>query len=232
MAHPQGVDAVWNDCAGRSGMEKYRDNDPGKEQTAYDRLSDEALLRQLRAGDAAIMDYVLDKYKPLVRKKANAMFLIGGDTDDLIQEGMIGLFKAVRDYDTEQEVSFGSFARLCIRRQMYSAAKASGRKKHIPLNSYVSFYEEAEQGGREYVLDTIEAGVESNPEHAMIMQESMNRIGEELEESLSDLESRVLYLHLLGTDYKTIAGLLKKSPKTIDNALQRIKNKAGKILNK
>ena len=106
MAYPQGVDAVWNDCAGRSGMEKYRDNDPGKEQTAYDRLSDEALLRQLRAGDAAIMDYVLDKYKPLVRKKANAMFLIGGDTDDLIQEGMIGLFKAIRDYREERETSF------------------------------------------------------------------------------------------------------------------------------
>lgn len=106
MAHPQGVDAVWNDCAGRSGMEKYRDNDPGKEQTAYDRLSDEALLRQLRAGDAAIMDYVLDKYKPLVRKKANAMFLIGGDTDDLIQEGMIGLFKAIRDYREERNFVF------------------------------------------------------------------------------------------------------------------------------
>jgi RNA polymerase sporulation-specific sigma factor len=110
MAHPQGVDAVWNDCAGRSGMEKYRDNDPGKGQTAYDRLSDEALLRQLRAGDAAIMDYVLDKYKPLVRKKANAMFLIGGDTDDLIQEGMIGLFKAIRDYREERETSFFHFA--------------------------------------------------------------------------------------------------------------------------
>lgn len=198
----------------------------------YEQLTDEQLIRNLRDGDKKIMDYIMEKYKNVVRKEAKAMYLIGGENDDLIQEGMIGLFKAVRDYDTEQEVSFGSFARLCIRRQMYSAAKASGRKKHIPLNSYVSFYEEAEQGGREYVLDTIEAGVESNPEHAMIMQESMNRIGEELEESLSDLESRVLYLHLLGTDYKTIAGLLKKSPKTIDNALQRIKNKAGKILNK
>lgn len=198
----------------------------------YDEISDEELILRFKNGESEILDYLMEKYKDMVRKKARAMFLIGGDNDDLIQEGMIGLFKAVRDYDTEQEVSFGSFARLCIRRQMYSAAKASGRKKHIPLNSYVSFYEEAEQGGREYVLDTIEAGVESNPEHAMIMQESMNRIGEELEESLSDLESRVLYLHLLGTDYKTIAGLLKKSPKTIDNALQRIKNKAGKILNK
>ena len=116
-------------------MEKYRDNDPGKEQTAYDRLSDEALLRQLRAGDAAIMDYVLDKYKPLVRKKTNAMFLIGGDTDDLIQEGMIGLFKAIRDYREERETSFFHFAELCITRQIYSAIEASNRKKHAPLNS-------------------------------------------------------------------------------------------------
>ena len=114
-------------------MEKYRDNDPGKEQTAYDRLSDEALLRQLRAGDAAIMDYVLDKYKPLVRKKTNAMFLIGGDTDDLIQEGMIGLFKAIRDYREERETSFFHFAELCITRQIYSAIEASNRKKHAPL---------------------------------------------------------------------------------------------------
>ena len=170
----------------------------------YDKVTDEQLIRDFRNGDREIMDHLMMKYKAMVRKKARAMYLFGGENEDLIQEGMIGLFKAVRDYDTEQEVSFGSFARLCIRRQMYSAAKASGRKKHIPLNSSVSFYEEAEQGGREYVLDTIEAGVESNPEHAMIMQESMNRIGEKLEESLSDLENRVLYLHLLGTDYNHV----------------------------
>ena len=144
---------------------------------------------------------------------------------------MIGLFKAVRDYDTEQEVPF-EVCQTVHPKTDVQRGKSFRSEEAYTLNSYVSFYEEAEQGGREYVLDTIEAGVESNPEHAMIMQESMNRIGEELEESLSDLESRVLYLHLLGTDYKTIAGLLKKSPKTIDNALQRIKNKAGRFLNK
>ena len=118
MEHPQGVDVVWNYRTGRAGMEEYRDNGRGKVQTSYDRLSDEALLRQLRAGNTAIMDYVLDKYKPLVRKKANAMFLIGGDTDDLIQEGMIGLFKAVQDYDPKEGASFSSFAGLCVSRQM------------------------------------------------------------------------------------------------------------------
>lgn len=198
----------------------------------YKMRTDEQLILDLRGGDKQIMDYLMEKYKNVVRKEAKAMYLIGGENDDLIQEGMIGLFKAVQDFDTEQEVSFGSFARLCIRRQMYSAAKAYGRKKHIPLNSYVSIYEKTEQGSKERVLDTIEAAEESNPEHALIMQESIQRIEEELEESLSELESRVLYLHLLGTDYKTVADLLQKSPKTVDNALQRIKNKAGKILEK
>ena len=103
----------------------------------YEQLTDEQLIRNLRDGDKKIMDYIMEKYKNVVRKEAKAMYLIGGENDDLIQEGMIGLFKAVRDYDTEQEVSFGSFARLCIRRQMYSAAKASGRKKHIPLIRFV-----------------------------------------------------------------------------------------------
>lgn len=198
----------------------------------YEMRTDEQLIRDLRGGDKQIMDYLMEKYKNVVRKEAKAMYLIGGENDDLIQEGMIGLFKAVQDFDTEQEVSFGSFARLCIRRQMYSAAKSYGRKKHIPLNSYVSIYEKTEQGSKERVLDTIEAAEEFNPEHALIMQESIQQIEEELEESLSELESRVLYLHLLGTDYKTIAELLQKSPKTVDNALQRIKNKAGKILEK
>lgn len=233
MAHPQGVDAVWNDCTGRSGMEKYRDNDPGKEQTAYDRLSDEALLRQLRAGDAAIMDYVLDKYKPLVRKKTNAMFLIGGDTDDLIQEGMIGLFKAVQDYDPKEGASFSSFAGLCVSRQMYTAIKASQRKKHLPLNSYVSIYASASDNPEENglsIVDTIEAGKESNPELMILGEEYTNAFEEELKEKLSKLERKVLYLHLQGMEYLKIAEFMDKSPKTIDNALQRIKAKARQLL--
>ena len=214
-------------------MEKYRDNDPGKEQTAYDRLSDEALLRQLRAGDAAIMDYVLDKYKPLVRKKANAMFLIGGDTDDLIQEGMIGLFKAVQDYDPKEGASFSSFAGLCVSRQMYTAIKASQRKKHLPLNSYVSIYASASDNPEENglsIVDTIEAGKESNPELMILGEEYTNAFEEELKEKLSKLERKVLYLHLQGMEYLKIAEFMDKSPKTIDNALQRIKAKARQLL--
>ena len=191
-------------------------------------MTDEQLICKFRQGDKTIMDYLMEKYKNLVRKEANAMFLLGGENDDLIQEGMIGLFKAVRDYQTEQDTSFYSFAKLCITRQMYSAIEASKRKKHSPLNSYISFYEQGED--QSTLLDKMEAGDQSNPEELLVGRERAQILEAKLEENLSDLENRVLYLHLLGTDYKTIARLLDKSPKTIDNALQRIKSKTEKIL--
>ena len=194
----------------------------------YKRMTDEQLIRELRGGDTAIIDYIMEKYKNLVRKEANAMYLIGGENDDLIQEGMIGLFKAVQDYDLKQDASFYSFAKLCIGRQMYSAIEASKRKKHSPLNTYVSLYEETE--GKDALIDTMEAAKETNPKELLISQEYTRLLESKLEEQLSDLENRVLYLHLLGTDYRTIAKLLDKSPKTVDNALQRIKNKTQKIL--
>ena len=156
------------------------------------------------------------------------MYLLGGENDDLIQEGMIGLFKAVQDYNVEQDTSFYSFAKLCITRQMYSAIEASKRKKHSPLNSYISLYDSSEEQGS--LMETMAAGQESNPEELLVSREYAQLLEMKLEESLSALENRVLYLHLLGTDYKTIARLLDKSPKTIDNALQRIKGKTEKIL--
>lgn len=196
----------------------------------YGQMTDEQLIARLREGDSNIIDYLMDKYKNTVRKEANAMYLLGGENDDLIQEGMIGLFKAVQNYDFKQGSSFFSFAKLCISRQMYSAIEASKRKKHVPLNSYVSFYEEGED--QSTLVDTMAAGGESNPEELFVSQEYVRALQSRLEESLSDLENRVLYLHLMGTDYKTIARLLDKSPKTVDNALQRIKNKTEKILEK
>lgn len=224
MAHPQGVDVVWNYRTGRAGMEEYRDNGRGKVQPSYDRLSDEALLRQLRAGDTAIMDYVLDKYKPLVRKKANAMFLIGGDTDDLIQEGMIGLFKAIRDYREERETSFFHFAELCITRQIYSAIEASNRKKHAPLNSYVSFYSEVSEEGQP-LAEYLESERSDNPEQRMIDQENFELFLKKVCQILSKMECEVLDDYLSGLNYQQIAEKMKKSPKAIDNALQRIKAK-------
>ena len=194
----------------------------------YEQMTDEQLIEKLRKGDRDIMDYIMEKYKNLVRKEANAMYLLGGENDDLIQEGMIGLFKSVQDYNVHQETSFYSFAKLCITRQMYSAIEASKRKKHSPLNSYISFYETSEEQGS--LIETMAAGQESNPEELLVSREYAQLLEMKLEESLSALENRVLYLHLLGTDYKTIARLLDKSPKTIDNALQRIKGKTEKIL--
>lgn len=194
----------------------------------YQGMTDEQLIAKLREGDQAIMDYLMEKYKNLVRKEANAMYLLGGDTDDLIQEGMIGLFKAVRDYKIDAEASFYTFAKLCVSRQMYSAIEASKRKKHSPLNSYVSLYEKNED--KVALIETVEPVTENNPEEILISQEYVSRLEEKLEESLSPLEHKVLYLHMLGTDYKTIAQLLDKSVKTIDNALQRIKAKTQRIL--
>lgn len=198
----------------------------------YGVMTDEQLIREFRTGEKEIIDYIMEKYKDLVRKEAKAMYLLGGENDDLIQEGMIGLFKAVQDYDLEQPVSFYSFARLCVSRQMYSAIEASKRKKHIPLNSYVSFYEPEDEGQKINLIDTMEAGEGSDPEKAFFSKEYARIIENELEEQLSELEKKVLYLHLLGTDYKTIAALLSKSSKTIDNALQRIKGKAEKIIHR
>ena len=190
--------------------------------TEYKKLTDEELIRRLRMGETGIIDYLMEKYKNLVRKEANAMYLL--------QEGMIGLFKAVQDYDVDQEASFFSFARLCVTRQLYSAIEASNRKKHSPLNSYISLYER--EDGEGSLIDMMESEHETNPEELLVSQEHAKSLEERLEKDLSELERRVLYLHLMGTDYKTIAKLLDRSPKTIDNALQRIKGKMQRILEK
>lgn len=197
---------------------------------SYKDMTDEQLICKYRDGDKQIMDYLMEKYKYLVRKEANAMFLLGGENDDLIQEGMIGLFKAIQDYNTEKEASFHSFAKLCVTRQMYSAIEASNRKKHSPLNSYISLYDKDEDQGR--LIDQMEATGESNPEELFISQEYAEVLEQKLQDSLSQLEKRVLYLHVLGFDYKTIGKLLDKSDKTVDNALQRIRGKMTKILEK
>lgn len=197
----------------------------------YEKKTDEQLIKELRAGDEKIMDYLIDKYKGLVRKKARAMFLLGGENEDLIQEGMIGLFKAVRDYRGEENNSFFSFADLCISRQMYTAVEAANRKKHLPLNSYISLYEEREGEEAEHppLIDMIKGTEENNPETLFLGKEYTEAFEAQLIEQLSPLENKVLYLHLQGTNYRTIAELIDRSPKTVDNALQRIRTKAEKL---
>lgn len=196
-------------------------------------MADEQLIRKLREGETAIADFIVNKYKSMVKKKAKAMFLLGGENDDLIQEGMIGLFKAIRKYDLSQEVSFASFADLCVSRQMSSAIKMSNRKKHSPLNSYVSLYQSDDDEAEEnniLLIEQLQNAQGGNPEDIFLDKEYFKTMEQELAKRLSDFESKVLHLHLLGEDYRTIAKLLDKSPKSIDNALQRIKQKVFDIL--
>lgn len=187
--------------------------------------TDELLIEQLRSGQREITDYIMDKYKNLVRKRANAMFLIGGDTDDLIQEGMIGLFKAIRDFNVDKDASFYHFADLCITRQIYHAVEASQRKKHLPLNTYVSLNAQMGQEGEETFLDVLESFENSNPEQLLIEREDARAIREKLKDDLSRFEQQVVQLYLQGLSYRQIAEQLDKEPKAIDNALQRIRAK-------
>ena len=188
----------------------------------YEAFSDEELIEKLRQGEDDITDYILEKYKPLVRKKTNAMYLIGGETEDLIQEGMIGLFKAIRDYKPDKDASFYHFAELCINRQLYSALDASNRKKHQPLNSYISL---SEQEHPDAVAAELLVDKESGPEQTVIEQEVWEEYKKRLAQKLSRMENQVLQYYLDGNHYIQIAEMMGKSPKSIDNALQRIRQK-------
>ena len=186
--------------------------------SGYDQCSDEELIVRLQKGEKEISDYLMEKYKEFVRKKARAVYLIGGETDDLIQEGMIGLFKAVQDYRPEKETSFRTFAGLCIDRQLYSAIQSSNRQKHLPLNSYVSLSQAGE-------AEDLEGRWSENPEAVVIDQERTRILKEEIRKALSPMENKVLTYYMQGYGDVKIARLLGKNPKSIDNALQRIRGK-------
>lgn len=188
----------------------------------YAKYSDEELIVQLRDGDHAITDYIMEKYKNLVRSKAQSMYILGADREDLIQEGMIGLFKAVQSYQPDKDASFRTFAGMCIDRQLYSAIQNSNRQKHMPLNSYISLSEEPEE------TDELEGSWWENPENIIIDQESTRSLEQEIHRALSSMENRVLEYYLKGYGYIQIAKIMGKTPKSIDNALQRIR---GKIRN-
>ena len=185
----------------------------------YEGMSDEELILRAQKGEKKLEEFLIDKYKGMVRKKAHAMFLIGGEQEDLIQEGMIGLFRAVRDYRPDKNASFATFANLCVERQIYKAIEISGRQKHRPLNSYISLSEENSP------LKDTEDTKQQNPEEIIIDRENADLMLERIRKKLSPLENQVLELYLEGLDYHQIAKQMEKSPKSIDNALQRIRNK-------
>ena len=193
--------------------------------------SDEELIVRYRDGDTDAMDFIFERYKHLVRKKAKAMFLAGGDNDDLIQEGMIGLYKAIRDYNTDREASFATFASMCINRQLFTAVAASNRKKNMPLNTYVSY--DMPAGGDEdsdmRLVDILQSQTELNPEKLLIDKEHNRDLKSRLKEVLSTFEQQVLTYYLEGMDYTAIAKKMQKPPKSVDNALQRIRSKAARL---
>lgn len=199
----------------------------------YEQIADEELICRLRDGEAPIMDYICEKYKPLVRSKAKSMFILGGDNEDLIQEGMLGLFKAVRDYDSGRDASFFTFADLCISRQLYTAVQLSRRKKHIPLNTYISLYADGKEevGGEGRELEEVMAGkAQQNPETLFLDRERVDYLEHAIEKELSSFEKEVLDLYLTGMSYSQIAKVLGREEKAADNALQRIKGKIRKLL--
>ena len=203
------------------------------EYLEYRQISDEELIDRLRSGEEHIMDYICDKYKNLVRSKAKSMFILGGDSEDLIQEGMIGLFKAVRDYDSGRDASFYTFADLCISRQMYTAVQASRRQKHIPLNTYVSLYgSDTDEDNREEhnLLDALADRNGQNPEEMVLDKERVAYLENVIENELSSFEKQVLDLYRTGMSYTQIAKVLGRDENSTDNALQRLKAKIKKML--
>ena len=182
------------------------------------------------------MDYICDKYKNLVRSKAKSMFILGADNEDLIQEGMIGLFKAVRDYDMGRDASFYNFAELCISRQMYTAVQASKRQKHRPLNTYISLDAGIASGhdGQEEqnLAEVLTDRVEQSPEERFLDKERVAYLEKAIEEELSDFEKQVLDLYITGMSYTQIARVLGRDEKATDNALNRSRQKVRELLKK
>ncbi len=199
-------------CIKMNGQEKYINE------------TDESLATRFQNGETEIMDYLLEKYKDLVLKISRKFFLIGGEPDDVLQEGMIGLFKAIRDYDSSKEASFYSFAELCISRQVYTAINASNRKKHAPLRDYVSLSDNPED-----LVVSNNFMRNRNPEELILDKEAQYMIQYKIERCLSAFERQVLQLYLRGYGYDRIAGEIDKPVKSVDNALSRIRAKLRKV---
>ncbi|WP_304509404.1 RNA polymerase sporulation sigma factor SigH [Anaerotignum sp.] len=201
------------------------------ERSSFAAYKDEKLVLLAQQGDSQAEEYLMNKFKPLVKARSRAYFLIGADSEDIIQEGMIGLYKAVRDYNIERNASFCGFAELCVNRQMITAIKAATRHKHQPLNSYISLNKPVfDDDSEQTYIDLLQEGELLNPEALFIGQENKDFIESQMMKNLSGFETRVLALYLQGRSYFEIAKSLKKPEKSIDNALQRVKKKLERFL--
>lgn len=197
----------------------------------YDLHSDEELVESVRVGDSEALEYLINKYRNFVRAKARSYFLIGADREDIVQEGMIGLYKSIRDFRGDKLTSFKAFAELCITRQIITAIKTATRQKHIPLNSYVSLDKPIyDEDSDRTLLDVIGGSRVQDPEELMINKEEFSGLEDKMGEVLSDLERKVLMLYLDGRSYQEISVDLDRHVKSIDNALQRVKRKLERYL--
>jgi RNA polymerase sporulation-specific sigma factor len=218
----------------RSGgleLNSYFGTKLNNEQVDFTELEDEAIIDLVHKGNSDALDFLIHKYRNFVRAKARSYFLIGADREDIVQEGMIGLYKAIRDYKGDKLASFKAFAELCITRQIITAIKTATRQKHIPLNSYVSldkpiYDEESDRT----LMDVISGAKVLDPEELIINQEEFDHIEIKMAELLSDLERKVLSLYLDGQSYQEISEELNRHVKSIDNALQRVKRKLERYL--
>lgn len=204
-----------------------------KNNLTYDNLSDEEIVARAKQGEEMALEYLLKKYQNFVKAKAKSYFLIGADKEDIYQEGMIGLFKAIRDFKDDKLASFKVFAELCITRQIITAVKTATRQKHIPLNTYISLNKPIYDEESDRTLLDIISGIKvSDPEELLIGREELENIENKISQVLSDLEMEVLMSYLDGKSYQEIACDLDRQAKSIDNALQRVKRKLEKCLDK
>ena len=199
----------------------------------YEDKTDEQLVELIVSGDSEAMDFLMNKYKNMVRSRARTLFLVGADKEDLIQEGMIGLYKAIRDFVPEKNVSFRNFAELCMNRQMYSAIKGYNTKKNQPLNNYISIDRMDTPEGQENPMEQL-LGINfeknKNPEQLVLDKEAADVLEYTLVGHLSEMEKQVLHYYMKDMNYSQIAAALGKEPKAVDNALQRIKKKLTQVL--
>ena len=201
----------------------------------YNNMSDEELLEAIREKDTNALNFLICRYKDLVNSKVNKYFIIGAEKEDIIQEGLIGLYKAIKDYKEDKQNSFKSFANLCIERQLITAIKSSNRQKHMPLNSYLSLnmtaYENEDENNETQIMDVLETNIIEDPLDTITKKEYMSDVESVIDNSLSDFEKKVLNRFIQGESYVKIAERLDAPVKSVDNAIQRIRKKTAKHLN-
>ncbi|WP_164968251.1 RNA polymerase sporulation sigma factor SigH [Clostridium tetani] len=218
-------------------MRDFRGDTVGKgvkkeNKIAFKNMLDEEVVLEAKEGNIRAQEYLINKYKNFVKAKAKSYFLIGADREDIYQEGMIGLYKAIRDFRTDRLASFKAFAELCITRQIITAIKTATRQKHIPLNTYISLNKPIyDDESDRTLMDVLSEAKVSDPEELVISREEIGCIQNEMEEVLSALEMKVLMSYIDGKSYQEIACDLDRHAKSIDNALQRVKRKLEKFLN-